>query len=135
MRMRVLLSLAIAFTLLFDWGAEVNATHVWNPQWHAHARFHAVWQLATQLTMSVVALGFIWARRSATLLLAGIVVAACESVGFIVSFALRPLFDSTGVASPSLDISLGGVPLNLAVYVALLVLYLACAVRVRRAEV
>lgn len=35
---------------------EINASHVFNPEWVPHARLHEVWQLVTNCAIGVVAL-------------------------------------------------------------------------------
>ena len=39
---------------------EINATHVFNPAWPAHARLHEVWQLATNSMIALYCLWKIW---------------------------------------------------------------------------
>ena len=54
---RILLTLcAIKFGMIVPY-LELDATHVFNPQWPAHARLHEVWQLATN---SMIAAWCIW---------------------------------------------------------------------------
>lgn len=35
---------------------EINASHVFNPAWTEHARFHEVWQLSTNIMIGICAL-------------------------------------------------------------------------------
>jgi hypothetical protein len=35
---------------------EINASHVFNSEWPAHARFHEVWQLITNSTIGILAM-------------------------------------------------------------------------------
>ena len=41
---------------------EINASHVFNPDWPPHARFHDVWQLYTHSTIGVFCLWLVWAK-------------------------------------------------------------------------
>lgn len=42
--------------------ADLNDTHLLNPQWSAHARFHTAWFLAFTAGIAAVALYLIWRR-------------------------------------------------------------------------
>jgi hypothetical protein len=41
---------------------EINCSHVFNPSWPPHARFHEVWQLATNVFIGLLALWQAWRR-------------------------------------------------------------------------
>ncbi len=45
---------------------ELNATHVFNPAWPAHARLHEVWQLATNSMIAMYCLWKIWRESKLT---------------------------------------------------------------------
>ncbi|TCL02123.1 MULTISPECIES: DUF6640 family protein [Sodalis] len=40
---------------------DTNDTHMTNPRWVPHARFHVVWQVASYVGFALIALFFIWA--------------------------------------------------------------------------
>ncbi len=56
-------TLLAIFSLLFAYTAEINDTHVFNPTWHPHARFHCVWQLAEHLFVLVLLCALLWYDR------------------------------------------------------------------------
>jgi len=59
---RVLLTIVI---LLYAAGVpwlEVNDSHVFNPDWVAHARLHEVWQLVTNSALGLLSLWLVWGR-------------------------------------------------------------------------
>lgn len=86
-----ILLFALAVPLL-----EVNATHVFNPDWPAHARLHEVWQLITNSALGVVALWWVWVRGDVrlpallTLLVTG---------GFLAAYLLRSGYGGSMVHS------------------------------------
>jgi hypothetical protein len=41
---------------------EINASHVFNPNWPAHARFHEVWQLITNCGIGLLCLWLVWLK-------------------------------------------------------------------------
>jgi hypothetical protein len=42
---------------------EVNASHVFNSSWPAHARFHEVWQLITNCGIGLLCLWMVWLKN------------------------------------------------------------------------
>ena len=59
-RARFILSILAVFVVVFDLSAEANETHVWNLEIEPHARFHIVWQLATNCMLTGLALAIMW---------------------------------------------------------------------------
>ena len=39
---------------------DSNATHILNPEWPAHARFHTVWQVSVNSMLGVLSLLLVW---------------------------------------------------------------------------
>lgn len=60
---RVVMSLGLVIVGFVPFSADLNATHVFNPAWPAHARLHEVWLLSTGALLALVALYFIWLYR------------------------------------------------------------------------
>ncbi len=42
---------------------EINDSHVFNPQWPAHARLHEVWQLTTHCALGIFCLWLTWIQH------------------------------------------------------------------------
>lgn len=63
---RVLLSVVALFTIVVPYLADWNVTHVFNPLWSPHAKFHNAQTLAMAVLLGLSALFFIWPRRSRT---------------------------------------------------------------------
>ena len=43
--------------------ADFNQTHVFNPLWTAHAKFHVVWQVIITFALSVLGLYLLWVKK------------------------------------------------------------------------
>jgi hypothetical protein len=43
---------------------EINPSHVFNPFWPAHARFHEVWQLSTNICIGILALWLAFVKNA-----------------------------------------------------------------------
>lgn len=46
---------------------EVNASHVFNASWPAHAKFHEVWQLITNCGIGLLCLWLVWLKNNVQL--------------------------------------------------------------------
>ncbi len=91
---------------------DLTATHVFHPDWMPHARLHAVWQLATNSGLALLALYLMWFRSTNELQrirLAGLI-GLCVYAGFFVSAVTHPLFGG------ALADEQGGVPTVMGLY-------------------
>ena len=91
---------------------DLTATHVFHPDWMPHARLHAVWQLATNSGLALLALYLMWAQSTNGLQrirFAGLV-GLCVYAGFFVSALTHPLFGG------ALADEQGGVPTVMGLY-------------------
>ncbi len=61
---RILLSVVLVSTAVVSVAVDWNITHLFNPEWHPHAKFHDAVMLWLLSGMSIVALWLLW-RRSA----------------------------------------------------------------------
>ena len=86
---RILMTMATLMYGLIPPFVDLTETHVFHPQWAAHARMHMVWLLGTNSTLAVVALYFLWLHKgnsSFGISLAG-VLGLCVYGGFMLSAA------------------------------------------------
>ena len=61
---RVLLTLGVMIFLIAVPALEINNSHVFNSEWPPHARFHEVWQLATNFAIGILCLWLAWAKHN-----------------------------------------------------------------------
>ncbi|MEL6203536.1 MAG: DUF6640 family protein [Pseudomonadota bacterium] len=69
--------------------ADLNETHLFNPLWSEHARFHGAWFLAFAAGVSLVALFLIWRRDD---VLIPIVLGLMFAGGFWVATVFGPAY-------------------------------------------
>ena len=90
---------------------EVNETHLFSPDWPAHARFHEAWQLLTNAGLAVVALWLAVVRgrerlaAGLCLIVVGSLIGACVFGGLYGGVISRPGSDGLqlfGLSSPVL---------------------------------
>lgn len=91
---RVLLTLVTAVYGIGVMIADTNKTHVTNPLWTPHARFHCVWQILSYSGLALAAWALIWwpgpLPVARLYLAAGL--AAVVLVSFYLAFALIGLY-------------------------------------------
>lgn len=102
--MRIALSFSVVLYALLIPYLEVNASHVFNPNWPPHARFHEVWQLYSNCMIGLLALWFIWAK--AEVKMAGLL-GMMVWVGILLAYITSPLYGGS-IHSENLNATLLG---------------------------
>ena len=59
---RILLSVVLVSTAVVSVAVDWNVTHLFNPEWHPHAKFHDAVMLWLLSGMSIMALWLLWRR-------------------------------------------------------------------------
>ena len=85
---------------------EINATHVFNPQWPEHARLHEVWQLATNSALGVWCLYLAWCRNEPRL---PALIALFVTGGFFAAFLLGPSYGGSMLHTDGTERTLLGI--------------------------
>lgn len=62
---RLLISLVAIFTMVAPFLADWNETHIFNPLWTPHAKFHNAQTMTLAVLLGSAALFFLWRRREA----------------------------------------------------------------------
>lgn len=85
--------LAITFSVLLYAVAvpilEINDTHVFNPDWVAHARIHEVWQLITNSAIGLLCLWLVWVKKETFI---SAVLSLLVMGGFLLAFMLKDYY-------------------------------------------
>ena len=89
---------------------EINQTHVFNPQWEAHARLHEVWQLATNSALALLALWLTWRRQQIRL---ASLLSMLVTGGFLFAFFARHFYGGSMVLSDGSEKLVLGINLGL----------------------
>jgi hypothetical protein len=83
---KVLLTLVAVFTVAAPFLADWNETHIYNPLWLPHAKFHNAQTMAMAMLLGITALFFLWRNRSRTDLFAAILFASLYWVTQAIAF-------------------------------------------------
>lgn len=62
---QITVTIAVLITLIGPTAVDWNDSHVFNPQWPPHARFHSIVYLCMTIGFSLIALWLIWRSPSA----------------------------------------------------------------------
>jgi len=107
--------------------ADLNETHLLNPEWSAHARLHGAWFLFFGAFMATLSLYFIWVRDS-------LILPTIIGLGFVFGFWLAvltaPLYggalvDANGIATQILGLDANAFIFSVLTVILLIVLFYA----------
>ncbi|MDD0841624.1 hypothetical protein [Pseudomonas sp. Gutcm_11s] len=110
---RLLVTVGIVFYAVVVPILEINASHVFNPGWEAHARLHEVWQLATNCALGAFSLWLVWARNEIRL---SSLLTLFVTGGFLLAYALRHSYGGSMVLSDGSEKMIFGINLGLFAY-------------------
>ena len=65
---------------------EINATHVFNPDWTPHVRIHEVWQLITNSSLGILCLWLAWQREQ---IIMSALLSLIVTGSFLIAFVLQ----------------------------------------------
>lgn len=111
---------------------EINASHVFNPNWEPHARLHEVWQLFTNTSIGLFSLWLTWAKSnfrlasSMTIFVTG---------GFLLAYILRDYYGGSMVLSDGSEKTVFGLNLGMFAYSLAILLALIAVGMQRRSRV
>ena len=97
---RLLLSMAAVFTAVSPFLADWNDSHIYNPLWLPHAKFHNAQTMVLSVMLGVGSIFFTWRRETGER--SSVVVAALFGSFYWVSQALAFTFPGVGWTDPNL---------------------------------
>jgi len=68
---------------------EINATHVFNPDWTPHVRIHEVWQLITNSSIGILCLWLVWVKKETKI---STVLSLLVTGGFLLAYILQDFY-------------------------------------------
>jgi len=68
---------------------EINATHVFNPNWTPHVRIHEVWQLITNSSIGILCLWLVWVRKDTKI---STILSLLITGGFLLAYILQDFY-------------------------------------------
>lgn len=123
--LKVAVSVLTVFYGLVPLIADLNETHLLNPLWSEHARFHGAWFLAFAAGIALTALFLIWARNEVRL---PIVFGLIFCAGFWIAATFQSAYGGRLVDSNGFEQTILGFEANSFVFSVLSVLFIATLV-------
>lgn len=109
---QIIVTIAVLITLIGPTAVDWNDSHVFNPKWPPHARFHAIVYLCMTIGFSLIALWLIW--RASTDHVADMLIAALVPIiswgSFFIAVRVR---GSAAEDDPGSLPRMMGMPVNL----------------------
>ncbi len=118
---KILISLGVFVYLVLIPYLEINHSHVFNPNWPAHARLHEVWQLTTNISLGIMALWLVWYKQAVSLA-AGLSI--CVMGGVLFAHFIEGSYGGSLLSGNTSQTILG---LELAAFIALCVVFMSVA--------
>ncbi|MEM1075064.1 MAG: DUF6640 family protein [Pseudomonadota bacterium] len=100
--------------------ADLNETHLYNPDWSPHARVHGAWFLFFGALMSFLALFLLWIRNDIVL---PIVIGLCFVAGFWLAFLTSSFYGGALVDPNGVEARILGLESNVFVFSVLSVVF------------
>ncbi|MEO0659500.1 MAG: DUF6640 family protein [Pseudomonadota bacterium] len=115
--------------------ADLNETHLFNPLWSAHARFHGAWFLAFAAGVALISLYLMWWRDE---VLVPIFLGLMFALGFWVATVFGPAYGGALVDPNGHVQTIAGIEANMflfSVLTLLLIVALGLGSRIGRAKI
>jgi hypothetical protein len=110
----LLLTLVGLFTIVSPLLADYNATHLFNPRWTPHARFHGAHTMSMGILLGAATLFFTWRRRGERW--RSLAIATGFGSIYWVAQLMATQFPTVGLMDPEFDLPssyLLGIPINI----------------------
>ena len=110
---KILITLATLLYGIAPLFADLNVTHVLNPEWTPHSRVHMVWLLGTNSIVAALALWLLWFRAQLVL---SATLGLCVMAGFWIAVVTRPLYGGALSDARGINANILGVEGNVFVF-------------------
>jgi hypothetical protein len=112
---RLIISVIAIFTSLSPFLADFNQTHVFNPLWPPHAKFHNGQTMTLGLICGIISIYFLWFRKASTDI-ENLKMSCLFAALYFLAMAPAILYPGTAFADPEYgglqSFSLGGVSIT-----------------------
>jgi TRAP-type C4-dicarboxylate transport system permease small subunit len=103
---KILVSVGVIFYALVVPFFEISDTHVFNPEWGAHAKLHEVWQLATNCLIGIFSIWLIWVKKE---ILSASILTMFITLGFMIAYYSRESYGGSMVLSNGTEKLVAGI--------------------------
>ena len=98
---------------------DISSSHLFNPDWDAHARVHEVWRLSTNFLIFGLGIYLLWVKKNEVL---SAFLSLCIHLGFVFSAATMSLYGGAATIEGVFEPSIIGIPLNVFIFSAMFII-------------
>ena len=95
---------------------DIGSSHLFNPNWDAHARVHEVWRLSTNFLVFGLGIYLLWVKKNELL---SAFLSLCIHLGFVFSAATMSLYGGAAIGEGVPEPSIIGIPVNIFLFSAM----------------
>ena len=95
---------------------DIGSSHLFNPDWDAHARVHEVWRLSTNFLIFGLGIYLLWVKKNEVL---PAFLSLCIHTGFVFSAVTMSLYGGAATSEGVPEPSIIGIPLNVFMFSAI----------------
>ena len=95
---------------------DISSSHLFNPDWDAHARVHEVWRLSTNFLIFGLGIYLLWVKKNEVL--SGLL-SLCIHLGFVFSAVTMSLYGGAATGEGIPEPFIIGIPLNVFMFSAM----------------
>ena len=88
---------------------DISSSHLFNPDWDAHARVHEVWRLSTNFLIFGLGIYLLWVKKNEVL---SACLSLCIHLGFVFSAVTMSLYGGAATGAGIPEPFIIGIPLN-----------------------
>jgi hypothetical protein len=89
---------------------EINKTHVFSPDFTAHAKIHEVWQLTTNTAIGLFCLWLTWVKKD---YFTSIILSILVTGGFLFAFSIKELYGGSMKFEDGTEKAIGGLNIGI----------------------
>ena len=98
---------------------DIGSSHLFNPDWDAHARVHEVWRLSTNFLIFGLGIYLLWVKKNEVL---SAFLSLCIHLGFVFSAATMSLYGGAATTEGVSEPSIIGIPFNVFIFSAMFII-------------
>ena len=98
---------------------DISSSHLFNPDWDAHARVHEVWRLSTNFLIFGLGIYLLWVKKNEVI--SG-VLSLCIHLGFVFAAVTMSSYGGVAVGAGILEPSVIGIPFNIFIFSSMFVI-------------
>ena len=99
--------------------ADTSSSHLFNPDWDAHARVHEAWRLSTNFLIFSLGIYLLWVKKNEVL---SALLSLCIHLGFVFAAVTMSSYGGVAVGAGMLEPSVIGIPFNIFIFSSMFVI-------------